>query len=217
MCACSGKFTMDFNTVFTTIVVWNFFLATFCDAYIWNIAWGSIGTDEDLSNHPKNIYRDALERPQLDEPTYPFDPCTTDKSCGRHRFCDKFYGTCEPHRREGDACRRDGHCQKGFDCMFGKCQKSQKAGELGARCKHDRDCGSSMCCARQHGEKVCKAKLQLAENCYVPKGGLDYSLNELCPCDKGLICKDTGRKTPREEELTWQYWSSFEHMKCAHP
>src|SRR5689334_21664154 len=59
---------------------------------------------------------------------------------------------------------------------------------LGSRCAADEECSSNMCCARQHGERVCKPRLRLGQRCYVPDGGLAYSLNEICPCSAGLIC-----------------------------
>ena len=59
----------------------------------------------------------------------------------------------------------------------------------GARCRHDRQCGPSQCCAKRHGEKVCKARLAAGAYCYVPRGGLAYSLNEMCPCQHGLVCQ----------------------------
>ena len=58
----------------------------------------------------------------------------------------------------------------------------------GTRCSNDQDCGEGKCCARQHGEYICKNKLQHGHMCFVPKGGLAYSLNELCPCEEGLVC-----------------------------
>ena len=65
---------------------------------------------------------------------------------------------------------------------------------VGARCKRDSDCTGGQCCARQHGEKVCKSKLPEGALCYIPEGGLQYLLNELCPCDSGLICSEQNIK-----------------------
>lgn len=69
---------------------------------------------------------------------------------------------------------------------------------LGARCKADRDCVGSMCCARHHGEQVCKRRLTLGESCYVPDGGLAFSINQICPCDEGLLCRE--KKLPQWRE-----------------
>lgn len=211
----------NFYTNFITIVC----LPYICNGYIWNLAWSSaVQDDGDYphgSNHPKNIHRprgwhDDRENNRVKTDIHAM-PCLNDRSCGRGKFCDEHYGTCETHRNAGEACRRDRHCQKGYDCMFGKCQKTIAPSLIGARCKHDRDCGSSMCCARQHGEKICKAKLKLGQRCYVPKGGLDYSLNELCPCDTGMVCKnDRKGKRTRDNEFSWKSWSS-EHMRCSTP
>lgn len=68
----------------------------------------------------------------------------------------------------------------------------------GSRCEGSSDCKQGLCCARAHGERVCKAKLSLGHNCYVPQGGLQYVLNELCPCEEGLVCKNVGTKMRRE-------------------
>lgn len=68
----------------------------------------------------------------------------------------------------------------------------------GARCKVDKDCGASMCCARHHGERVCKRRLVLGESCFVPDGGLAFSINQICPCDEGLLCRGNGQPQKRE-------------------
>lgn len=68
----------------------------------------------------------------------------------------------------------------------------------GARCKVDRDCGASMCCARHHGEQVCKRRLIRGESCYVPDGGLAFSINQICPCDEGLLCRENSAPLRRE-------------------
>lgn len=68
----------------------------------------------------------------------------------------------------------------------------------GARCKVDKDCGASMCCARHHGEQVCKRRLVRGESCYVPDGGLAFSINQICPCDEGLLCREHGASHQRE-------------------
>lgn len=68
----------------------------------------------------------------------------------------------------------------------------------GARCKVDRDCDSSMCCARHHGERVCKRRLIRGESCYIPDGGLAFSINQICPCDEGLLCRENSAPHRRE-------------------
>nr|XP_027223902.1 uncharacterized protein LOC113816081 [Penaeus vannamei] len=112
--------------------------------------------------------------------------CTNDRVCGRGQFCDQHYGVCRDHVTEGHECRRDAMCEGGYACMFGLCQKRIKRGREGARCRKERDCGAGMCCARRHGEQVCQRRVPLGHKCYVPEGGLDYSMNQLCPCESGL-------------------------------
>uniref|UniRef100_A0A3B4UC23 Dickkopf N-terminal cysteine-rich domain-containing protein n=1 Tax=Seriola dumerili TaxID=41447 RepID=A0A3B4UC23_SERDU len=74
----------------------------------------------------------------------------------------------------------------------------------GARCKVDRDCGASMCCARHHGEQVCKSRLIRGESCYVPDGGLAFSINQICPCDEGLLCREKSAPHRRERDFIYQ-------------
>ncbi|CAH1790246.1 unnamed protein product [Owenia fusiformis] len=171
---------------------------------------------DDLDNHPRNTHRlVTTSNTIIESTTRRIEPCRTDKGCGRGRFCDRHYGFCHLHRVAGETCRRDGHCMRGFDCMFGKCKKRKQLKTEGARCKHDRDCNNTMCCAKQHGEHICKKRIKLYHKCYVPKGGLDYTLNELCPCEQGLICKDVG--TIRNDDLEWRFWSTLDRMRCAAP
>uniref|UniRef100_A0A672H4G5 Dickkopf N-terminal cysteine-rich domain-containing protein n=1 Tax=Salarias fasciatus TaxID=181472 RepID=A0A672H4G5_SALFA len=116
--------------------------------------------------------------------------CDQDRACGRGFSCDRHFGLCVPLRGEGQYCRRDAQCVRGLSCMFGKCHRSIPNGHEGARCKLDRDCGPSMCCARHHGELVCKRRLVRGDGCYVPDGGLAFSINQICPCDEGLLCRE---------------------------
>ncbi|UXI22779.1 hypothetical protein NH340_JMT08722 [Sarcoptes scabiei] len=104
-------------------------------------------------------------------------------------YCDRHYGYCDYFRSAGDLCRHDSQCDGDLICMFGRCEVPSKSGQKGARCNHSDDCLEGLCCARQHGERICKPKLKLGQQCFVPLGGLDYSLNELCPCDQGLECR----------------------------
>ncbi|XP_074594531.1 dickkopf-related protein 3-like [Brevipalpus obovatus] len=140
--------------------------------------------------------------------------CSKNEDCQRddsiNFFCDSHYGFCDVKRIEMDLCRRDEQCDKNLICMFGKCQREPTPGNRGSRCKSDSDCKSHMCCARQHGEKVCKLKLQRNQRCYVPTGGLDYSLNELCPCDSGLVCSKKKRKNRRRDSQG----SPMDRMRC---
>ncbi|XP_007572021.1 dickkopf-related protein 3-like isoform X2 [Poecilia latipinna] len=130
--------------------------------------------------------------------------CDSDRACGRGFSCDRHFGLCVPLRGEGQYCRRDTQCVRGLLCMFGKCHRSIPNGQEGSRCKADRDCGPSMCCARHHGETVCKKRLARKESCYVPDGGLAFSINQICPCKEGLLCREDGRQNRRERDFTYQ-------------
>uniref|UniRef100_A0AAY5EAU3 Dickkopf N-terminal cysteine-rich domain-containing protein n=1 Tax=Electrophorus electricus TaxID=8005 RepID=A0AAY5EAU3_ELEEL len=141
--------------------------------------------------------------------------CNQDRACGKGFSCDRHFGLCVPLRQEGGYCRRDAQCVRGLGCMFGRCIRRIPEGQegkgnalvrednqiseavtpalcfplfLGARCKVDKDCEASMCCARHHGERVCKQRLALGESCFVPDGGLAFSINQICPCQEGLLC-----------------------------
>lgn len=102
---------------------------------------------------------------------------------------DNHYGFCKEASKEGELCRQDTHCSSNLICMFGKCGKAKQSGQAGARCLDDSDCQSDYCCARLLGTKICKPKLKLNQKCFIPLGGLDYSLNESCPCVDGLYCQ----------------------------
>ncbi|XP_030630932.1 dickkopf-related protein 3-like [Chanos chanos] len=125
-------------------------------------------------------------------------PCEHDRACGKGFSCDRHFGRCVPLRQEGQYCRRDAQCVRGLSCMFGRCHRSIPEGQEGARCKVDRDCGASMCCARHHGEMVCKRRLALGESCFVPDGGLAFSINQICPCAESLLCRGNGEPPRRE-------------------
>uniref|UniRef100_H3AQX4 Dickkopf N-terminal cysteine-rich domain-containing protein n=1 Tax=Latimeria chalumnae TaxID=7897 RepID=H3AQX4_LATCH len=133
--------------------------------------------------------------------------CDHDRGCRRGSFCDKHFGLCVLLRNEGQYCRKDTQCSRGLYCMFGKCHHIVPEGHEGSRCKLDKNCGPSMCCARHHGEMICKKRLTLGESCYIPEGGLAFSINQVCPCEEGLVCKNT--EPQREKEF--QYW------KCQKP
>nr|XP_046919967.1 uncharacterized protein LOC124499995 [Dermatophagoides farinae] len=122
--------------------------------------------------------------------------CRQDSDCiddngpenGPMMYCDQHYSYCDYFRQIGELCRYDSQCDNGLICMFGQCEKPFETGHPGARCKDSDDCNAGLCCARQNGEYICKPKLKHGQQCFVPLGGLDYSLNELCPCDEGLEC-----------------------------
>ena len=60
-----------------------------------------------------------------------FQPCEGDRSCPHGRFCDRHYGICERLRGEGEFCRRDGHCHRQHECVFGRCRVAVQLPDLG--------------------------------------------------------------------------------------
>ncbi|XP_069732792.1 dickkopf-related protein 1-like [Phaenicophaeus curvirostris] len=140
-------------------------------------------------------------------------PCSPASPCSQGHFCDEHFGLCLPTRPAGQYCRRDAHCARGLLCMFGKCQQPVPHGQEGARCQRDEDCGAAACCARQHGERVCRRRLALAESCHVPPGGLAFSINQVCPCQEGLVCRATA--PPREK--AFEYWPEKSEWRCRKP
>ncbi|XP_010583996.1 PREDICTED: dickkopf-related protein 3-like [Haliaeetus leucocephalus] len=153
--------------------------------------------------------RSASPGDNLEEVTAcsPLTPCT------HGHFCDEHFGLCLPTRPVGQYCRRDTHCTHGLLCMFGKCQQPVPDGQEGARCQRDEDCGAGGCCARQHGEQVCQRRLALAQSCHVPPGGLAFSINQICPCQAGLVC----RPTAPGREKAFEYWPEKSEWRCRQP
>ncbi|XP_039596240.1 dickkopf-related protein 3-like isoform X2 [Polypterus senegalus] len=141
--------------------------------------------------------------------------CDHDRSCGKGFSCDRHFLVCVPLKQAGQYCRRDAQCLKGLTCMFGKCHHSIPEGQEGARCKLDKDCGGSMCCARHHGEMICKRRLMLGESCFVPDGGLAFSINQICPCEEGLLCRKATDVPQREKEFV--YRPEVENWQCQAP
>ncbi|XP_046650245.1 dickkopf-related protein 3-like isoform X1 [Daphnia pulicaria] len=198
--------------------------------------------DSDLE-HPRNIKlktaaRNSSSLSTGSRPTrqhHGQDKCMEDKQCGKGRFCDLHYGVCRTEKSPGFACRRDRMCGKGLACMFGRCQAKIATGEEGSRCHGNSDCQAGLCCARRHGEAVCQRKLTLGQRCFVPEGGLEYSLNQLCPCDVGLVCRQQnpaqlgGSDSPSSQEdnsfdrsssnstssENFPFWTSTENMRCT--
>lgn len=107
-----------------------------------------------------------------------------------------------PDGQEGKKLLTDSRFIKGLNNMIEIAKQcvniSTPLSPSGARCKLDRECGESMCCARHHGERVCKQRLVLGESCFVPDGGLAFSINQICPCDEGLLCRGHGEPIKRE-------------------
>ncbi|XP_020649609.3 dickkopf-related protein 2 [Pogona vitticeps] len=136
--------------------------------------------------------------------------CDSETRCPQGFFCDHHFGLCLTLRKEGEYCRRNAHCAKGLSCMFGKCQETIPNGQEGAHCLEDKDCAPSACCARLHGEMICQKRLLLNERCYVPQGGLGFSMNQVCPCQKGLVC----RKMTPHREVPFEYSIDRSDWRC---
>ncbi|KAM9520903.1 uncharacterized protein ACIB01_016774 [Guaruba guarouba] len=139
--------------------------------------------------------------------------CGPATPCTHGHFCDEHFGLCLPERPEGQYCRRDTHCARGLLCMFGKCQQPVPDGQEGARCVRDEECGAAGCCARVHGESVCQRRLERGRSCHVPPGGLAFSINQLCPCQRGLVC----RASAPSREKAFEYWPEKSEWRCRQP
>nr|XP_023665089.1 dickkopf-related protein 3-like [Paramormyrops kingsleyae] len=129
--------------------------------------------------------------------------CVHDGACAEGFSCDQHFGLCVPLRQFGQYCRQDAQCMHGLSCMFGKCHHRAPEGQEGARCRADRDCNPSMCCARHHGEHVCKRRLAEGELCFVPDGGLAFSINQICPCEEGLLCRSDAGQQHRQKKFAY--------------
>jgi len=142
--------------------------------------------------------------------------CTDDRQCDSNSFCDTHYNLCKRYKMHGQTCRHDSMCQNKLRCIFGRCQIPSKLRHKGAKCNSGNDCLPGLCCARQHGELICKAKLKQGQNCFVPDGGLPYWLNELCPCDLGLVCRNkTIINTPDHQEESFEFWLNRNTIRCV--
>ncbi|XP_042224478.1 dickkopf-related protein 3-like [Homarus americanus] len=154
--------------------------------------------------------------PQPYDPYYNLRLCNNDRVCGRHQFCDLHFGVCREQFLEGHSCRRDPMCQRGLDCMLGTCQPHVERGREGARCHKNRNCDPELCCARHQGQRICQRLLPQDHKCFVPDGGVDYFINERCPCQLGLICKYTSPDPPSyDPSLT--FLSAYDNMRCVPP
>lgn len=134
--------------------------------------------------------------------------CSIDRDCEKDQFCHEHYKYCETRKYIGEKCRRTENCMRGAICMWGQCYKEKKPGFFKSRCKRHIDCTTGLCCAREHGESICKPLLKEGQNCSVSSGGFIYSMQHDCSCGLGLVCKAVGwfrRKGWKPEEI----------MKCV--
>lgn len=49
--------------------------------------------------------------------------CKSDRECGRRRYCDLHYGSCEREKDVTGLCREDSHCKRGLECIWGRCRE----------------------------------------------------------------------------------------------
>ncbi|KAJ6654828.1 hypothetical protein lerEdw1_006517 [Lerista edwardsae] len=136
--------------------------------------------------------------------------CSQESGCPQGSFCDHHFRLCLNLKQEGDYCRQDDHCAQGLNCMFGRCHQIVPSGQEGARCLQDSDCAPDACCARLHGEMVCKHRLSLDDRCYIPQGGIAFSVNQVCPCQEGLVC----RRTAVNRETSSEYQPDKSDWRC---
>uniref|UniRef100_A0A8B9S375 Dickkopf N-terminal cysteine-rich domain-containing protein n=1 Tax=Apteryx owenii TaxID=8824 RepID=A0A8B9S375_APTOW len=117
--------------------------------------------------------------------------CRRDAHCARGLLC--MFGKCQQPAPDGQEGEQGAGRPWGMGCVGGHTgglhPPNAAVCPAGARCRGDEDCGAGACCARQHGERVCKRRLALAQGCHVPPGGLAFSINQLCPCLEGLVCR----------------------------
>ena len=172
----------------------------------------SFGTNKNAHMLSHEAYEMSNQEPASKIRCKQDSDCIDDNSADSENlmYCDRHYGYCDSFRKVGDLCRHDSQCDSGLICMFGKCAQPFAQGNNGARCSEASDCNAGLCCARQHGERICKPKLKLGHQCFVPEGGLDYSLNELCPCDEGFECKRMKAKSKR-----LVHCQRLTHIPCA--
>ncbi|XP_068746971.1 dickkopf-related protein 3-like [Montipora capricornis] len=119
-----------------------------------------------------------------------FRHCRKDRHCGQGHYCHRHKGFCHACQDKIQKCRRDKMCCNGMECVFGHCRVAKPRGTEGGKCRRDKPkCDAGFCCANVHGHPICKQLLQEGEDCEVPEGGLEYSLNQRCHCASGLICR----------------------------
>lgn len=111
-------------------------------------------------------------------------------------------------------CRVDEQCSNQMVCLFGKCVRPVPNGLAGSRCRESSDCARGHCCAKSLGYKICKPKLRLNQLCYVPHGGLDYTLNEQCSCGNGLICAPVELSADRSRRILPAN-PRVSHLRCS--
>jgi len=115
--------------------------------------------------------------------------CSTERDCGSKNTCNIYTGICERCRFENELCRRNANCCDGLKCVWGRCRRVVRDGKDFSLCNTNADCQPNLCCAREHGQNVCKPYLSPGDKCDIPLGGLKFSVTHKCPCQAGLTCK----------------------------
>ncbi|XP_057293444.1 dickkopf-related protein 3-like [Hydractinia symbiolongicarpus] len=123
--------------------------------------------------------------------------CQADKDCSGVKRCNRYNRLCERCRIFNELCRRDANCCAGRKCMWGRCRNAKHDGTEMSICRHDRNCSKGYCCAREHGQSVCKKFLAENESCERTAGGLMFSIHHSCPCRRGLYCKKKPKTSGR--------------------
>eukprot|EP00795_Rhopilema_esculentum_P014584 gene14584-5659_t len=133
--------------------------------------------------------------------------CRKDKQCGKGKFCYKQTGTCHGCRWDGQLCRRNHMCCKGFACVSGFCKPITRFGVEGSFCRKSKDCQRGLCCSKTNsGERVCRRFLKEGDACGPLDGSPLFRMNHFCACDSGLKCKKVRRISNRVRgSLVWYY------------
>eukprot|EP00794_Sanderia_malayensis_P003027 gene3027-3486_t len=139
----------------------------------------------------------------LKKTNHPHDDrqCRKDKQCGKGRFCYRHLGTCHNCRRNGEICRRNHMCCKGFTCVAGVCRPVMPAGLEGALCRKSKDCRPGLCCSKatigNGGKPTCRRYLQEGDACGLIDRSPRFQINHICLCDTGLKCRKVRRISKR--------------------
>lgn len=117
--------------------------------------------------------------------------CIQNHNCKGTQICNIYTKKCERCRIEKEICRRSENCCGNKQCIWGRCIHRTFTGTEGSLCNTDKDCHKGLCCAREHGQSICKKYLAEGNQCELPHGGIIFSLSHSCPCAMGLNCRIT--------------------------
>eukprot|EP00112_Aurelia_sp_Birch-Aquarium-sp1_P002890 Seg1320.6 transcript_id=Seg1320.6/GoldUCD/mRNA.D3Y31 product="hypothetical protein" protein_id=Seg1320.6/GoldUCD/D3Y31 len=140
--------------------------------------------------------------------------CRKDKQCGKDRFCYRYSGTCHDCRWDGQLCRRNQMCCRGFACVSGICKPIKQFGTEGSVCRKSKDCQAGLCCSKTNaGPRVCRKFLQVGDACGSLEGSPLFKINHFCACDVGLKCKKVRRISNRVRNNPG--WLHRKERRCA--